>query len=153
MSTGTTTDLTRGDVTTGDPRSEDAAHSCCEKIWDKLYWRGRPCTKPAKVQRAGSWYCTIHDPERTLLKRAEREAAWEAKRQADRAKYRLQNAAPELLAALRYAVDNPDFDSQTFDNIARAAVRKATNEGAGVTATETDAETASREPSSTGATS
>ncbi len=34
-------------------------------------------------------------------------------------------AAPELLEALRYAVDNPEFNSGVFDAMARAAIVKA----------------------------
>ncbi len=34
-------------------------------------------------------------------------------------------AAPELLDALRYAVDNPEFNSGVFDAMARAAIAKA----------------------------
>lgn len=35
-------------------------------------------------------------------------------------------AAPDLLAVIRYAVDNPDFNSDVFDQTARAAIAKAT---------------------------
>lgn len=36
-------------------------------------------------------------------------------------------AAPELLEALQYAVDNPEFNSREFDCVARAAIAKALN--------------------------
>ena len=38
---------------------------------------------------------------------------------------RLIAAAPDLLAVIRYAVDNPDFKSDVFDQMARAAIAKA----------------------------
>lgn len=38
---------------------------------------------------------------------------------------RLIAAAPELLEALKYAVDNPEFCSSEFDIVARAAIAKA----------------------------
>ena len=42
---------------------------------------------------------------------------------------RLIAAAPDLLAVIRYAVDNPDFNSDVFDQMARAAIIKATRNG------------------------
>lgn len=44
----------------------------------------------------------------------------------DSANGRLLGASKDLLAALQYAVDNPEFDSTNFDTIARAAIAKAT---------------------------
>lgn len=38
---------------------------------------------------------------------------------------RLIAAAPELLTLARYAVDNPEFDSERFDMMARTAIAKA----------------------------
>jgi hypothetical protein len=35
-------------------------------------------------------------------------------------------AAPDLLAALQYAVDNPEFNSEEFDRMARTAIAKTT---------------------------
>ncbi len=39
---------------------------------------------------------------------------------------RLIAAAPTLYAVVKYAVDNPDFDSGTFDTLCREALSKAT---------------------------
>lgn len=39
---------------------------------------------------------------------------------------RLIAAAPELLEALKYAIDNSEFNSEEFDKIARVAIAKAT---------------------------
>ncbi len=36
-----------------------------------------PCRHPAKVERDGDWYCTIHDPEYRGRKEAEANKAWE----------------------------------------------------------------------------
>lgn len=41
------------------------------------------------------------------------------------ARARLIAAAPDLLAVIRYAIDNPDFNSDVFDQMARAAIAKA----------------------------
>lgn len=38
---------------------------------------GGRCLKPAKVQRDGKWFCTIHDPERVKSRQAKREATWD----------------------------------------------------------------------------
>ena len=35
-------------------------------------------------------------------------------------------AAPDLLEVISYAIDNPDFDSNEFDLMARKAIAKAT---------------------------
>lgn len=35
---------------------------------------------------------------------------------------KLMARAPDMYYALRYAVDNPDFDSEEFDRLARAAL-------------------------------
>ncbi len=45
-----------------------------------------------------------------------------------KANARLIAAAPDLLEALRYAVDNPEFSSEVFDRMARAAIAKATGD-------------------------
>jgi hypothetical protein len=34
-------------------------------------------------------------------------------------------ASPDMYAALSYAIDNPEFDSEEFDRLARAALAKA----------------------------
>ena len=49
----------------------------------------------------------------------------------DRANARLIAAAPTMYEALRYAVDNPEFDSEEFDRIARAALAAAEPRGEG----------------------
>lgn len=59
-------------------------------------FHGRPCGKPAKVERDGKPYCGIHDPERPALKAIQmraRQAFEERVRDA-----RLERAAPALLA-------------------------------------------------------
>jgi hypothetical protein len=47
-------------------------------------------------------------------------------RNTQRSNARLIAAAPDGLALALYAVDNPDFDSQVFDRMAREFIAKAT---------------------------
>lgn len=64
---------------------------CCHKKYD--YWGNIRCNNTAKVERAGEWYCGIHDPEKrkaklnAIEKRWLQEALardWNAKKQARR---------------------------------------------------------------------
>lgn len=52
--------------------AERAAKHCCARVYDR--WRidvsGHQCTKPAKVETGGKWYCKVHDPE--AVKRREK---------------------------------------------------------------------------------
>ena len=63
-----------------------AIKPCCALVYNASVWRTLSCSKPAKVERAGKWYCTIHDPERVKAKRAARQSKFDAesaKRQED----------------------------------------------------------------------
>jgi len=64
-------------------------------------------------ERSGLWVATIH----TVCTKEE---------QSENA--RLIAAAPELLEALIYAIDNPEFLSLKFDKMARAAIAKVKGE-------------------------
>ncbi len=59
------------------------------------------CRKPAKVERAGRHYCTIHDPVRVAEKDKARSDKWEAERIQQRKKWAMEAAAPDLLEALK----------------------------------------------------
>lgn len=71
---------------------------CCKKMWDRI--GSYPCSKPAKIERDGKWYCTVHDPERVKQKEAIRRAKWGV----DEARSRLaavkQRAAADVFKAL-----------------------------------------------------
>ena len=77
---------------------------CSVNISDSTGFYPTPCAKPAKVERGGKWFCTIHDPE--YIKR--KEIAWAAKYEAKEAvwvkDHRLQIAAPDMYMALKNMV-------------------------------------------------
>lgn len=62
------------------------------------------CQKPVTVIRNGKPYCKIHDPEYVKGKLAERMARYEKEWKEKSDNFRLQQVAPELLAALRELV-------------------------------------------------
>lgn len=44
---------------------------CCKTVWtagamkkERFIWHSRPCSRKAKVERDGRFYCGIHDPVR-----------------------------------------------------------------------------------------
>lgn len=43
-------------------------------------WHWGRCHKPAKVEREGRHYCSVHDPERQKQKRQEKYRQWDAER-------------------------------------------------------------------------
>lgn len=52
-------------------------YKCCKRIHGSgRIFRGVPCSKPAKVNREGQWYCSIHDPVRIEEKAVVKDAFW-----------------------------------------------------------------------------
>jgi hypothetical protein len=108
-------------------------HTCCAKISDNDRWRPyyHSCGKNAKYEREGKFYCGTHDPVAVAAKRDARSADYRSKCAEQTKIYRLQNAAPDLLAALQMAkhiVANEgtkEQADQVFD-----AIEKATGEPA-----------------------
>lgn len=39
-------------------------------------WRDYPCSKNAKVERDGKWYCGTHDPVKVAERKAKRDAVY-----------------------------------------------------------------------------
>ena len=114
-------------------------HTCCAKIPRASGWRTvyEPCKRRGKVARESKWYCGQHDPvaqaERNEKARAERDARWEAQRK----KWKLEQAAPDLYAALEDLVAWLDATQSQFDgefsmtemlSDARAALARARGE-------------------------
>lgn len=109
--------------------------ACCERVHDggrMVSLHG--CTKPAKVEREGRWYCIIHDPLRVAKKDAERAAKYEAGMVVMRKRWALEEAAEDLLAACEEALlwingsDEAYTESETYMKITeklRAAINKA----------------------------
>jgi uncharacterized Zn finger protein (UPF0148 family) len=101
-------------------------------------WLGGRCTKTAKVERDGKWYCGTHDPvavkARDDARSAVRSAQWNAE-QAIRARADAEAAEqkrradlfPVLLNALKLIVEADDAHALDQHHIeqARAAIAKA----------------------------
>lgn len=68
-------------------------HRCTTRVYAGSF-SGHPCSKPAKVERAGKWYCGTHDPVRVAEKRAAQATKWDAEADA-RNKARADSAAKQ----------------------------------------------------------
>lgn len=98
---------------------------------------GIQCSKNAKVEREGKWYCGTHDPVAVKQKREARDLEWREKYAAERseeqekrnAKAEIERRAgcfDDLLSALQEAVDGMGGSYYTWSDKARAAIKKAT---------------------------
>lgn len=77
--------------------------TCCASVragTDGWRTRYKPCSRKASVERDGKWYCGQHDPQAVADRRKTKESQWETEYQERQARYRLEAAAPELLALL-----------------------------------------------------
>ena len=130
------------------------ARKCEEYVSGGSSWssRSRQCSKNAKSQEDGKWYCGTHLPSAVRAKKDAMEARWDAKWYAERAvRYKAEAAAaeqkrradlyPELLAALMAMTDGCEYRSIGGDepawhtktmpssaslDLARIAITKAT---------------------------
>lgn len=58
---------------------------CCESVRYPGNWpRYHACTKPAKVEREGRWFCGVHDPDRVKCATDARSLKWERERATER---------------------------------------------------------------------
>jgi uncharacterized Zn finger protein (UPF0148 family) len=55
-------------------------HTCCALVIPPGpgSWRGFICTRSAKYERDGEWYCDTHDPEEAKAQRDAQDAKWKA---------------------------------------------------------------------------
>jgi hypothetical protein len=100
---------------------------CCESVSDGQRWpHFYQCKRKAAVTRDGKGYCNQHDPVAAKEREKKNYAKWKAQDEADDKRYRLNAAAPDLLAALRHIVA-ADIGGLTVSHIteARAAIAKA----------------------------
>ena len=102
---------------------------CSVHISDSTGFYPTPCAKPAKVERGGKWFCTIHDPEYINRKKIERTAKYEAKGAVWVKDLRLQIAAPDLYAACQAALEwlaiNYPYEHSELTKQLSAALEKA----------------------------
>lgn len=79
----------------------------------------------------GPWHVLNHGPHYNNPRIDHLEIAWSKDGELvtelvyGKANADLIAAAPDLLAVARYAIDNPEFRSDEFDRLARAALAKA----------------------------
>lgn len=71
------------------PLGMNTEHLCCQRVYAGSF-SGYPCRKPAKVEHDGRHYCGTHDPVRVKVKAAERQAARDAKFNAEQTARQLQ---------------------------------------------------------------
>jgi len=116
-------------------------HKCCVKVGRGFGFY--TCSKTAKYEHLGKWYCKTHHPPTVWAKREARSAEWNkefaarqlAIKEAQAAKDEAARRAalyPELLEALK-RIDEmcaapPNFSDATMQEIARAAIARAEGE-------------------------
>ena len=80
------------------------SETCCSEMFSMGTWsRPEMCTKPAKVERDGKFYCGIHDPERVDARNDKARAKQAAKKAECIRAQRIKDAAPDLAEALKEA--------------------------------------------------
>ena len=114
-------------------------HKCCGTVFDRGW--PHPCSKTAKVERSGKWYCGIHDPVAREEKQKKQHAKWaeqwakereEAEALAKAKKQKEHRAAcfPELLEALKVIAQYwddvvPPMHMNEMHKNAKAVIAKA----------------------------
>ena len=71
---------------------------CAWRVYEG--YGARSCKHKPIISEDGRWWCAQHAPSKVKARQAAKEARWDAKDKAESAKYRLEAAAPDLLAAL-----------------------------------------------------
>ena len=109
-------------------------HACCAEVWRGTEWRPRKeaCGCKASFERDGKWYCKRHDPVAKAEKQEEKQRVANAEWAVMEKRHRLEQAAPDLLAALKATVDPLELyhaygwpDRNGVIANAKAAIRKA----------------------------
>ena len=124
-------------------------HDCCASVSPGTYsFRHSKCSKTAKYERDGKWYCGTHDPvaikarddarnEKWRIERAENKAQANEKDATEKLQAHKAACFDELLEALKVFVeyesameDRDDINGMLiynkFSALARAAIAKAT---------------------------
>ena len=109
--------------------------ACAATVWQSYGMKGRlaTCSRSASIVRDGKHYCKQHDPEAIAAKADARKAAFDAEQSERRRVWRLNAAAPDLLA-LAYQYRDDLRHPPTADSITRrlaaidAVIAKVTGE-------------------------
>ncbi len=112
-----------------------STHYCVEIVRGGGGFDYFQCGNKAKVERDGKHYCGTHDPVRRAVRQAKRDAVYEAKMVPQRKRWAMNNAAGDLLEALKNMLVGYERDAGPDDPIdqiiiseARAAIAKAEGE-------------------------
>lgn len=112
-------------------------HTCCAEVLRGTEWRPRKeaCGCKASVERDGKWYCKRHDPVAKAEKQDAQLKAWRLELAAKEKKNRLEQAAPDLLAALKQSIGPLELyhaygwpDRDGVINKVKSAISKAEGE-------------------------
>lgn len=86
------------------------SEQCCNRVSDG--WHSRQCTRSAKVERDGKWYCGQHDPvaieAKDKARREKRDREWEEERKARKEKERLEKQRDAALALVKRIAEIAD---------------------------------------------
>lgn len=113
-------------------------HTCCAEIRSGDGWHSRKeaCGCKASVERDGKWYCRRHDPVAIKEKDNARRAKWKQELRENIKAQRIKAAAPDMLAALKAALDPLELyhaygwpDSDGVIRQLKAAIAKAEGTG------------------------
>jgi uncharacterized Zn finger protein (UPF0148 family) len=66
------------------------SEQCCKTSWQGFH--STPCPRAGKVQRAGKWYCGVHDPDKQAARDAKRQVEWARKDRISDARSALHDA-------------------------------------------------------------
>ena len=90
--------------------ADQVKQRCEARSYDRWSIGGRRCSKPAKVQEDGKWFCAVHSPAAVAKRRAARDKRWDEenaeRHQAwirSQERERRADLFPELLEALKTA--------------------------------------------------
>lgn len=102
---------------------------CCHKVRAAGSWMPRytPCKNKAVIEVDGSHYCGVHNPVARKARQGERDHQRDLETQRRLAKYRLEAAAPEMLATLEWLDSIGGLGITSHERI-RAAIAKARGE-------------------------
>ena len=83
--------------------------NCAETVFDKVSSNFYPCTRAGKLWYEGKIYCKQHHPPEIESRRDARARVWQKEVMAEATVSRLNDAAPDLLEALKNILGAIDY--------------------------------------------
>ena len=107
----------------------EAKHKCCKTVHGDFSVK-YPCRNTAKVERNGKWYCGTHDPEKRKARETLQRSKWDKEFAERQKRWRLESAAPDLLAACKVCLQELEsfchaYHVDASKNLAVAVLRGA----------------------------